>query len=187
MFYKTLMVHVDLDEGSDARVSLAAGLAKRFDAALIGISGWASNPSFSADSSVLVTAPELTDLRVMEDLLKSRGEAFRALVGKDVRQAEWRSALELPTEFVLRQACLVCGRMPSDPHHLTFTQPRALGRRVSDEFIVPVCRLHHRELHRSGHEIAWWEKLNIDPVPVALRLWQQTRANTVNPTSSSPT
>ena len=78
-------------------------------------------------------------------------------------------------KFVLRQACLVCGRVPSDPHHLTFTQPRALGRRVSDEFIVPVCRVHHRELHRSGDEAAWWRTLNIDPVPVALRLWQHTR------------
>jgi hypothetical protein len=79
--------------------------------------------------------------------------------------------------FVVRQACLVCGRVPSDPHHLTFTQPRALGRRVSDEFIVPVCRVHHRELHRSGDEVAWWRRLNIDPVPVALRLWQQTRSH----------
>jgi ERF superfamily len=78
-------------------------------------------------------------------------------------------------KFVLRQPCLVCGRVPSDPHHLTFTQPRALGRRVSDEFIVPVCRTHHRELHLSGDEAAWWGKLNIDPVPVALGLWQQTR------------
>jgi len=79
--------------------------------------------------------------------------------------------------FVLRQACLVCGRVPSDPHHLTFTQPRALGRRVSDEFIVPVCRVHHRELHRSGDEAAWWRSLNIDPLPAALKLWQQTRGN----------
>jgi hypothetical protein len=79
--------------------------------------------------------------------------------------------------FVLRQACLVCGRVPSDPHHLTFTQPRALGRRVSDEFIVPVCRLHHRALHRSGNEAAWWQRLNIDPIPVALRLWQHSRGN----------
>ena len=79
--------------------------------------------------------------------------------------------------FVLRQACLVCGRVPSDPHHLTFTQPRALGRRVSDEFIVPVCRVHHRELHRSGNEAAWWQRLNIDPIPVALRLWQHTRSD----------
>ena len=84
--------------------------------------------------------------------------------------------------FVVRQACLVCGRVPSDPHHLTFTQPRALGRRVSDEFIVPVCRVHHRELHRSGDEVAWWRRLNIDPVPVALRLWQQTRSD--DPTMS---
>jgi hypothetical protein len=79
--------------------------------------------------------------------------------------------------FVLRQACLVCGRVPSDPHHLTFTQPRALGRRVSDEFMVPVCRVHHRELHRSGDEAAWWRRLNIDPIPVALKLWRHTRAD----------
>src|SRR6516162_10147475 len=79
--------------------------------------------------------------------------------------------------YVLRQACLVCGRVPSDPHHLTFTQPRALGRRVSDEFIVPVCRIHHRELHRSGNEAAWWRKFNINPIPIALKLWEQTRTN----------
>jgi hypothetical protein len=48
---------------------------------------------------------------------------------------------------------------------------------VSDEFIVPVCRLHHRELHRSGNEAAWWQSLNIDPIPVALRLWQHSRGN----------
>ena len=86
-------------------------------------------------------------------------------------------AIRITGRFVLRQACLVCGRVPSDPHHLTFTQPRALGRRVSDEFIVPVCRVHHRELHRSGNEAAWWRKLNIDPIPIALRLWQQTRTD----------
>jgi hypothetical protein len=71
----------------------------------------------------------------------------------------------------------VCGRAPSDPHHLTFTQLRALGHRVSDEFTVPVCRIHHRELHRCGDEIAWWDKVNIDPLPVALRLWRHTRLN----------
>jgi hypothetical protein len=88
--------------------------------------------------------------------------------------------------FVLRQACLVCGRVPSDPHHLTFTQPRALGRRVSDEFMVPVCRVHHRELHRSGDEAAWWRRLNIDPLPVALRLWQQTRSDDRAPATPDP-
>jgi hypothetical protein len=56
-------------------------------------------------------------------------------------------------------------------------QPRALGQRVSDEFTVPVCRIHHRELHREGDEAAWWGKIHIDPLPVALRLWQNTRLN----------
>ena len=100
-----------------------------------------------------------------------RGDVIHAL-GKTTRLRD-----KDHRKFVLRQACLVCGRVPSDPHHLTFTQPRALGRRVSDEFIVPVCRGHHRELHRSGDEAAWWRRLNIDPVPVALRLWQQTRTD----------
>jgi hypothetical protein len=97
-------------------------------------------------------------------------------------------------KFVARQACLVCARIPSDPHHLRFTQARALGRRVSDEFTVPVCRIHHRELHRQADEAAWWAQLNIDPLPVALRLWQQTRlgggtapASEGQPTSASET
>jgi hypothetical protein len=48
---------------------------------------------------------------------------------------------------------------------------------VSDEFTVRVCRVHHRELHRSGDEAAWRQRLNIDPLPVALRVWQHTRAD----------
>jgi hypothetical protein len=102
---------------------------------------------------------------------RPRRAAVRAL-GKTVRLRDKEHR-----KFVTRQPCLVCGRVPSDSHHLTFTQPRALGRRVSDEFTVPVCRIHHRELHRSGDEAAWWRKLNIDPLRVALRLWQHTRAD----------
>ena len=56
-------------------------------------------------------------------------------------------------KFVLRQPCLVCGRMPSDPHHLTFTQPRALGRRVSDEFTVPVCRVHRKRPANPAYRV----------------------------------
>ena len=75
-------------------------------------------------------------------------------------------------KFVSSQPCLVCGRSPADAHHLRFAQPRALGRKVSDEFTVPVCRVHHRELHRHGDEAAWWQAIKIDPLPIARRLWQ---------------
>jgi hypothetical protein len=89
--------------------------------------------------------------------------------------------------FVAQQACLLCGRKPSDSHHLRFTQPRALGRKVSDEFVAPLCRIHHREVHRVGDERAWWKRAGIDPVKVARKLWQQTRLNkgSVRPGSKS--
>jgi ERF superfamily len=80
-------------------------------------------------------------------------------------------------QFVAAQPCLVCGRSPSDPHHLRFMQPRAMGRRVSDEFAVPLCRTHHRALHRRGDETAWWMSVDLDPVAVAQRLWHQTRVH----------
>jgi hypothetical protein len=80
-------------------------------------------------------------------------------------------------KFVSTQPCLVCGRAPADAHHLRFAQPRALGRKVSDEFTVPLCRVHHRELHRHGNETAWWRTIKIEPLPVAYRLWQHSRRN----------
>ena len=72
--------------------------------------------------------------------------------------------------FVAQQPCLVCGRTPSDPHHLRFAQSRALGRKVSDEFTVPLCRGHHREVHRCGDEKAWWHKVCINPSKAARTL-----------------
>jgi hypothetical protein len=77
-------------------------------------------------------------------------------------------------KFVSRQPCLVCGRKPSDPHHLRIAQPRALGRKVSDEFTVPLCRTHHRELHHFGDEARWWNKMKLDPLGAADDLWRET-------------
>jgi hypothetical protein len=76
--------------------------------------------------------------------------------------------------FVRQQPCLVCGRKPSDAHHIRFVQPRALGQKVSDEFAVPLCRSHHRAVHRIGDERAWWHTAGIDPLPTARKLWNET-------------
>jgi hypothetical protein len=75
---------------------------------------------------------------------------------------------------VAKQPCLVCGRRPADAHHLRFAQLPALGRKVSDEFTVPLCRGHHREVHRCGEEAAWWQKTGIDPTAAARVLWLKT-------------
>jgi ERF superfamily len=79
-------------------------------------------------------------------------------------------------KFVASQPCLVCGRTPSDAHHIKFAEQRAMGRKVSDRFTVPICRLHHRELHRRGNERVWWESIAIEPLSVAATLWSKTNA-----------
>jgi hypothetical protein len=76
---------------------------------------------------------------------------------------------------VTKQPCLICGRKPSDPHHLRYLQPRALGRKASDEFAVPLCRVHHRAVHRARDERAWWQAAGIDPIKIARKLWKDTR------------
>lgn len=87
-------------------------------------------------------------------------------------------------KFVASQPCLVCGRQPSDPHHLRFAQPRAIGMKVSDEFTVPLCRGHHRELHQTGDEKTWWEQRRIRVLELARSLWEQSHPSTVKPSSS---
>jgi hypothetical protein len=79
-------------------------------------------------------------------------------------------------KFVASQPCIVCGRRPSDPHHLRFAQPRGIGLKVSDEFTVPLCRVHHRQLHQAGNEVAWWKGLQIDALEIAGGLWAQSRS-----------
>src|SRR5262249_36718083 len=93
------------------------------------------------------------------------------IIGKPVRERD-RDHLR----FVTAQGCLVCGRTPSDAHHIRFAEQQAMGRKVSDRFTVPMCRLHHRELHRRGNERAWWQSQGIDPLVIAAELWGRTHA-----------
>jgi hypothetical protein len=103
---------------------------------------------------------------------------------KRSRSAIDKSVLALPAprrirdrehvKSVVKQPCLVCGRLPADPHHLRFAQSPALGRKVSDEFTVPLCRGHHREVHRCGDEATWWKRTGIDPSAAARVLWLKT-------------
>jgi hypothetical protein len=77
-------------------------------------------------------------------------------------------------KFVAAQPCLVCGREPAHAHHLRFAQSRGLSLKVSDEFTVPLCALHHGDLHRSGSELEWWARHGLNPHPVAAELWAKS-------------
>jgi hypothetical protein len=134
----------------------------------------------SEDPSLVRTAKQLGVVEplsengpcVSDDTAKPAGIDKSALLIGEARRYRDKAHIK----FVASQPCLVCGRKPADPHHLTFAQVRALGRKVSDEFTVPLCRLHHWELHRARNEAGWWSKLGIDALGTALRLWKMTRS-----------
>jgi hypothetical protein len=76
---------------------------------------------------------------------------------------------------VAQQPCLICGRIPAQAHHIRYAQKRGLGVKVSDEFTVPLCAIHHSENHATSDERNWWVERKIDPLVVAHELWKQSR------------
>lgn len=88
--------------------------------------------------------------------------------------------------FVRAQPCVICGRTPSQAHHILYAQLRSLGRKVSDEWTIPLCAIHHRQLHDDGNEQRWWEQKNVDPQIIAQGLWDKQSAEGHNRTSKSP-
>jgi hypothetical protein len=111
-----------------------------------------------------------------KDRLTKRRRKRRNVINKSVLTlpAPYRIRDREHVKSVAKQACLICGRRPADAHHLRFAQSPALGRKVSDEFTVPLCRGHHREVHRCGDEPVWWDKAGIDPTVSARALWLKT-------------
>jgi hypothetical protein len=132
-----------------------------------------------ADGAGENTIPQRVEPKAKSSLSQERQSqrSRKRPVGKTVEKSELthpeprRVRDRKHVRYVTKQPCLICGRTPSDPHHLRFAQYRALGRKVSDEFTVPLCRGHHREVHRCGDEAAWWQKVGTDPAAAARALW----------------
>ena len=154
-----------------ARNSLCAADARQledaFEERLAGLNNARPSPVGSKRKPVTSLerkGPESTETSTIE---KIEPNGFTHAEPRQVRDREH-------VKFVAGHPCLICGRRPADPHHLRFAQSRALGRKVSDEFTVPLCRGHHREVHRCGDEGAWWAKVGVDPLGVANALWRDT-------------
>jgi Rad52/22 family double-strand break repair protein len=124
-----------------------------------------SGQQSSADPSIVPPGPDLFPGRIDKSALT---------IAEPKRRRD-----KAHLRFVASQPCLVCSRQPSDPHHLQFAQPRALGLKVSDEFAVPLCRGHHRQLHQAGNEAAWWENRHINALEIAKSLWVKSRAKSL--------
>jgi hypothetical protein len=142
-----------------------------FQKRLAGFSDERSHADSGAVGDQIAVAEQAAPTKTIADQKNSRNSKVR-MIAKEIRIRD-----KDHRKFVSSQPCVVCGRSPSDAHHLRFAQPRALGCKVSDEFTVPMCRAHHRELHQRGNEEAWWQSTKIEPLQIALKLWQCSRLN----------
>ena len=132
----------------------------------------------------------LGHLQTIQDENLSPAERNQPTAPQEIRSRIDKSVLAIPVarrlrdnahlRFVAKQPCLVCERQPCDAHHLRFAQSRGLGLKVSDEFTVPLCRAHHRELHRTGKESDWWAKAGLEPITLARKLWLETHPVTAS-------
>jgi len=127
-----------------------------------------------------VPAEAAIDAAVSSSALVDDGKPFAGQLVTPLRKPI-RARNKSHLIFVAAQPCLICQRSPCDAHHLKFAEPRTLGRKVSDEFTVPLCREHHQELHRHGNEAAWWANLKIAPLETAKALWSVTFRSETSP------
>ncbi len=153
---------------ADARL-----VEEAFEQQLRGFPAADAEPNFVGVEGTSAEAPHVSK---PEKRKSERTPAQRITTQVAATQRSKRHRNKAHLLHVAQQPCLVCGRKPSDPHHLRFMQPRALGLKASDEFTVPLCRMHHRQAHHAGDERKWWESAGIDPVTMARSLWEQTRA-----------
>jgi hypothetical protein len=151
---------------SDARL-----VEEAFQTKLMAV-GTADEPGLDhASSTTAPDAPRTQQSGEQSEQMPTTGRIDKSLLAIPLPR---RVRDKIHLRFVAKQPCLICGRQPSDPHHLRFAQCRGLAQKVSDEFTVPLCRTHHRELHRAGKEVDWWARSGLEPTAVAYALWTQT-------------
>ena len=174
-----LWAHRCLPEKNRLTKTDALRVEERFQAKLISL---ATVPIVAIDIPAAPSKPSKRQAPHREPSQRARSKTIE-------RRSVDKSVLALPeprrirdrdhVRYVAKQACLICGRRPCDAHHLRFSQNRALGRKVSDEFTVALCRGHHREVHRCGDEAKWWSVAAIDPTTAARSLWLTTHPMSV--------
>ena len=163
----------NLAEKGRLRASDAVHVETSFETKLVGLASM-SGGEVQRQPKSLAESPNST----------ARGPDTDTSNSNEPTRAIDKSVLALPEprrvrdrahiRWIVQKPCLICGRQPADPHHLRFAQSRALSSKVSDQFTVPLCRGHHRQLHRCGNEATWWDRQGIDALGAARLLWLES-------------
>ena len=95
------MVYIDAYEAANERIELAASLADRFDAMLIGMSALALRQPIVVDGDP-VDGVLMTGIKNIKAKLAEKDNWFHTIAAGGHRRLEWRDALDLPTEALAR-------------------------------------------------------------------------------------
>ena len=156
MSFETIMVHLDVERDSEQRVQLALALADRFKTTLIGVAGLALQPTFAAGGIVIYAQPSQSDRQKVMARLEEMGKRFCAQ-GQGLKQVEWRSCLELPYEFVSREAraadLVIVGRRHSGSDLHDLADPGVILLRAGRPVLVVPDVVSPLQLHRAV--VAW--------------------------------
>ncbi len=117
MSYVSIMVYCD---GESERIRLAIELAERFKARLIGVAARAPIPVVTGEDAAIDAALLQQENAAVRAFLDKAGEQFRAVAGKCETPIEWRSAPDIPNDFVAREAraadLVIVGQTPTADH-----------------------------------------------------------------------
>lgn len=102
--YSSIMVHLDLGAGAENRVTLAAGIADRFDAHLIGVAAAEPWPPVSGDPGMGMD-PTIIDAhrQMVEEDIAAAEALFRRAAGT-ANDVEWRTGEASPAAYLLQQS-----------------------------------------------------------------------------------
>ncbi|WP_272677112.1 DUF968 domain-containing protein [Providencia sp. PROV160] len=76
-------------------------------------------------------------------------------------------------QWVKSQPCCVCGATSDDAHHLIGHGQGGMGTKAHDLFTIPLCRIHHSELHKDPNG---WERVHGSQLILLIRFLDRSAA-----------
>lgn len=125
MTYRSLMVHLDLEQGSEPALRVACELADRFKSKVIGVAAGLPAAPIHADGMIATSVLEV-DYEQLNQAIGRCETRFRSALKEFDGALEWRSGTADPADFLAAEAraadLLVVGRSEKDkafgPHQL---------------------------------------------------------------------
>ncbi|EPH9686467.1 DUF968 domain-containing protein [Klebsiella michiganensis] len=99
------------------------------------------------DASVLIEQPQIESKPILRlGVDPNSPESFMR------RPKRRRWTCEVYTRWVKTQPCECCRQPSDDPHHIIGNGLGGTGTKSHDLFVIPLCRVHHDELHANTSE-----------------------------------